>query len=605
MKAGWILAGALGAALAAGGAGFDGAAPPKDRSTNDSGAGAESLLDPAYAGANVCGARKRDAGRAPALRLQVAALDADRLAGLDPSGPPLWNNLGAVTSKISTAVPEAQRYFDQGLRLTYAFNHAEAVRSFRKAQRLDPGCAMCFWGEALAFGPNINAPMEAEAVAPALAAVAKAQSLAAGATEKEKVLIAAMARRYSAEPGFKQAAGDLAYAVAMEDAAERFPADDDVGALAAEALMNLSPWDYWAEDKRTPKGKTADTVKILERVLARNPNHPAAIHLYIHAVEASTTPERAEAGSDRLARLMPGSGHLVHMPSHIYYRIGRYKDSLAVNRDAIAADEAYLRSIQGSAIVRGGYYPHNVHFLLVSAQMAGDRATALAAADKLAVVTPDEAVRAFPWVQPIKAAPYFAWAQFHTLERVLDLAAPNAEFSYATAAWRYARGVALALAGDAVRAAAEADAIGALATRPDVKALAEAGIPAGDVLKIAELVVRGRVAQAKGDLEAARRAYVTAAAVQDKLPYMEPPFWYYPVQQSLGAVLLLQGKVVEAERAFEASLLEAPNNGRALYGLREARLARGDTAGADATRTLFDKAWAGDPKDPRLAVKRL
>jgi tetratricopeptide (TPR) repeat protein len=431
MKAGWLAAGALVAALGLCGAGIE------DRTYLTEPDDPARLIDPAYMRSNTCGAGKREASRMPAMRLQVAALDADRLAGLDPSGPPLWDNLGTVTFKISTTNPEAQRYFDQGLRLNYGFNHAEAVRSFRKAQRLDPACAMCFWGEALAFGPNINAPMEAEAVAPALAAVSKAQSLSAAATEKERLLIAAMARRYSADPGFKQSAGDLAFAVAMQEASSRFPADDDVAVLAAEALMNLSPWDYWADDKRTPKGRTADIVGLLERVLARNPSHPAAIHLYIHAVEASTTPERAEAGADRLARLAPGSGHLVHMPSHIFYRIGRYKDSLAVNIDAIAADEAYLRSIPGSMIVRGGYYPHNVHFLLVSAHMAGDARTALATADKLATVTPDEATRAFPWVQPIKAAPYFTYAHFRTPDLVLIQPAPPTEFSYALAARRW------------------------------------------------------------------------------------------------------------------------------------------------------------------------
>jgi tetratricopeptide (TPR) repeat protein len=563
------------------------------------------LLDPAYVAGAICGKGGARAAGPTAMRFQVAALDADRMARLDPDGPPLFDNLGGVTYRVATANPQAQRYFDQGLRLVYAFNHAEAVRSFRKAQKLDPGCAMCFWGEALTFGPNINMPMAAEALKPALAAVERARALAAGAPEKERTLIAAMARRYSPDPTVPQAAGDLAFAVAMADAAGRYPDDDEIAVLYAESLMNLAPWDYWEADRKTAKGKMADGIGTLERVLARNPNHPAAIHLYIHAVEASDTPQRAEPGADRLATLMPGAGHLVHMPSHIYYRIGRYKDSLAVNREAIAADEAYLRAVKAEGLYPGGYYPHNVHFLMVSAQIMGEAATALAAADKLAAVATDQAARIVPWVQPIKAAPYFAYAQLAPPQQALALPEPAADLPFVVATWRYARGEAHAAMGDLARAGEEADAIARLVATGDFRVLTDAGIPAAEPLRVGELVVRARIAQGKGDLAGAERLLTEAVALQDRLPYFEPPFFYYPVRQTLGATLLTQGKAAEAERAFQAALLEAPNNGQALWGLREAQTAQGDRAGAAATQRLLDNAWAGDPNDPRLSLKRL
>jgi tetratricopeptide (TPR) repeat protein len=566
---------------------------------------AAKLLDPAYVAGTACGGSTKKIAAPTTMRLQVAALDADRLASIDPGGPPILDNLGRVSYRVTASNPEAQRYFDQGLRLVYAFNHAEAVRSFRKAQRLDANCAMCFWGEALAFGPNINMPMARDALKPAVAAVERAKALAGGATEKERALIAAMARRYSPDPTVQQAAGDLAFAVAMADAAERYADDDEIAALYAEAVMNLAPWDYWEADKKTPKGKMGDAIKTIERVLARNPNHPAAIHLYIHAVEASDSPRRAEASADRLAALMPGAGHIVHMPSHIFYRLGRYKDSLAVNRDAIAADEAYFRAIKAEGLYPGGYYPHNVHFLMVSAQIMGDTATALAAADKLAAVTTDQASRTVPWVQPIKAAPYFAYAQHAAPEKVLALPGPAPDLPFVVATWRYARGEAYAAMGDLARAGEEADAIARLVSGGDFRFLTDAGIPAAEPLKVGELVVRARIAQAKGDLAGAERILGEAVALQDKLPYFEPPFFYYPVRQTVGAILLLQGKTAEAERAFQAALLEAPNNGQALWGLKEAQTARGDRAGAAETQRLFEKAWVGSATDPRLSLKRL
>src|SRR5262245_26944765 len=325
------------------------------------------------------------------------------------SDPPLWDGLGSVTYKISTSSAEAQAYFDQGLRLAYAFNHGEAQRAFRKAQKLDPSCAMCFWGEALVLGPNINLPMQEDAVGPAFRAVQVALALSANANSREQALIAALATRYTQDPKADRTPLDAAYAAAMGKLATDFPEDNEIAVLYAEAVMDLSPWNYWQPGGHEPNPQSAPIVPTLERVLAKDPNHPGAIHFYIHAVEASDRPQRAEPYADRLRGAIPNAGHLVHMPSHIFYRVGRYLDALADNKIATTVDEKYLANTNAPmGVYRLGYYPHNVHFVLASAQMAGDGATVIAAAEKLRGLIPDEAARDIAMVHPVKAAPYFA-----------------------------------------------------------------------------------------------------------------------------------------------------------------------------------------------------
>ena len=515
--------------------------------------------------------------------------------------PPLWNNLGTLHYRITTAKPQAQKYFDQGLRLTYAFNHDEAIRAFKAAQRIDPQCAMCYWGEALALGPNINLPMPPEANAPALAAIKRAQLLQKPASPREQGLIMALAKRYADDPQAERAALDAAYADAMQALAKRYPKDQDIAVLYAESLMNLSPWDYWEAGGASPKGRTADLVATLERVLKANPNHPGAIHYYIHTVEASTNPKRAEPYADRLAKLVPGAGHLVHMPAHIYYRVGRYKDSLATNIRAVAVDEAYIAQQKPQGIYPLGYYPHNVHFVMVSAQMAGDGATAIKAADKLSAVVSDEAAREFAIAQPVKAGPYFAHAQFSDPATILALPAPGEGLPYVEAIWHYARGVAYAAQGDTEQAKQESDAIVRLHDTGDFKALNDALVPAQDVLQIARRVVDARIAQANDDLPKAIAQIEQAVALEDKLAYMEPPYWYYPLRQSLGALRLLNGDLDGAEQAFRASLMKAPNNGWSLYGLAEVYRQRGDETSLAATEKLFAKSWAGKPGQLSLA----
>ena len=366
---------------------------------------------------------------------------------------PLFGNLGSLSFRVGTRNRQAQAYFDQGLRWAFAFNHAEAQRAFQAAQRLDPQLAMAWWGEAFVLGPNINAPMTPEALAPALAALAKAVQLAPTAPAKDRALIAALGQRYAADPKAERAALDLAFADAMKAVAGQFPGDDTIQTLYAESIMDTQPWDYWEAAGAKPKGRAAEMLGALERVLARNPNHPGAIHLYIHAVEASTRPERALPHARRLAALMPGAGHIVHMPAHIYYRVGLYKESLAANRRAMAVDEAYFKRSPSDPMYRSAYYPHNIHFVLVSAQMGGDGPTALAAAAKLDAALSDAVVAQFAMLEPLKAAPYLAHALFSAPEVVLALPAPPRQQVLVSALAHYARALAFAARRDADRRA--------------------------------------------------------------------------------------------------------------------------------------------------------
>ncbi|GAB3542746.1 hypothetical protein GCM10027343_15190 [Noviherbaspirillum agri] len=521
--------------------------------------------------------------------------------GTATEDPPLMAELGTHSYRITTRNPLAQRFFDQGLRLAYGFNHAESARAFRMAQKLDPGCAMCFWGEALVLGPNINMPMDPQANGSALAASNKAVALKKQASPREQALIDALALRYSPDPTAERPTLDAAYADAMRTVASRFPNDQDIGVLYAEALMNLSPWDYWEAGGAKPKGRTADLVATLERVLKDNPEHPGAIHYYIHTVEASTDPKRAEPYAERLGKLMPAAGHLVHMPSHIYYRVGRYKDSLAANKQAVAVDEAYIADQKPTGVYPLAYYPHNVHFVLVSAQMAGDGDTAITAADKLAGLVGDDTARAIAIAQPVKVAPYFAHAQFSRPETILAIPRPGDGLPYVEGLWHYARGIAFIGKGNMDSARKEQQAIDQLMTSGEFDNLKTAGIPADDVLQIASNVLNARMAQANGDLDEAVENFEKAAVLEDKLAYMEPPYWYYPVRQSLGAVLLQKGELDAAEQAFRASLARTPNNGWALYGLTQVYKQRGDTQRAAAAQELLDKAWAGSRAQLDLA----
>ncbi|WP_229502824.1 tetratricopeptide repeat protein [Pseudoduganella guangdongensis] len=517
------------------------------------------------------------------------------------SPPPLYKDLGQLQMPVTTRSPRAQAYFNQGLRLLFAFNHAEAARAFRAAQQADPQCAMCHWGEALVLGPNINAPMFPEAVAPAAAAAARAQAAAGPASPVEQALVRAVVQRYSAQPGAERAALDQAYAAAMTEAARSFPNHDTVQVLFAEALMDLSPWDYWEAGGARPKGRTAEVVDALERVLERNPSHPGAIHYYIHAVEASTHPDKALPYARQLARQIPGAGHIVHMPSHIYYRVGLYKEALQSNLDAIAIDEKYFKGAASDAVYKGAYYPHNIHFAMVSALMGGDAKATLHATQRLEKSISPDLLRAIPSMQPVRAAPYFAHVQFSAPDTLLALPEPGAEFVLLQAMWHYARAVGYARKGLWAESQQQVDAIAAIEQKADFKPVTDWGVPGPSIAKTARLVAGGKLAEAKGDLPAAISAFTAAVAVQDTLPYTEPPYWYYPVRQSLGAVLLKAGRLDEAEAAFRASFAKTPSNGWALRGLVEVYEKRGDKAAAAATRKRFAATWLGPKGGPELS----
>ena len=561
---------------------------------------AGSGLTPDILAAASCSGRKADAGRLLRVRLQAAAAHAASSAGA-PGQIPLVEGLGAIHRPVTTASPAAQRYFDQGLAFAYGFNHDAAVRSFRAAQAIDPACAMCFWGEAMALGPNINAPMTPEALPQARAAVAKAQALAGAATPVEQGLIAAMALRYQAETLDDRSKHDAAYFEAMRALADRFPDDAEVTILAAEAAMDTQPWDYWEGDGRTPKGNAGWAIDRIARVLERHPDHPQAIHLQIHLLEASQVPGRGLPAANRLhSGLTPANGHLVHMPSHLFARTGRYRDSIAANRAAAAADERLIATIGDKGVYRYGYHPHNVHFLLVSAQMAGDQATVEAEAARLSRLMDVPTMQALAWVQVIDAAPAFAHGQFSDPATILALPAPDGRLPYSMAMWHYARALAQAARRDDAGFSAELAEIGRLRTTADWKPMTDQLVPAPTLLQIAEHVAEGRRSAAGGKWKAAEGHYRKAAALEATLPYAEPPYWYFPVNQSLGAVLLKQGDARGAEIAFRQALSAWPGNGWALFGLAEAQVAQGRMADAAFTRAALQRAWVGDPAALKL-----
>ena len=551
-------------------------------------------LDPSRIAGSICGQGARDA-RSRQSWMRLANMAVGALPAAD--GPVLLiEGLGDPGFRISTQNPVAQRYFNQGLMLTYGFNHAEAIRAFREAQRLDPDCAMCWWGEANAEGPNINAPMDAAINARAIAAVYRADALRAGARPDEQALIDAQKRRYSVHADADRAGLDREYATAMFEVARQFPENDTIAVLATEAEMDTRPWDYWEPDRLTPKGRIGEAVHLVETVLSRNPDQPQAAHLYIHLLESTAHPERAEVAADRLAQLVPGSGHLVHMPAHLYYVLGRFKDSIRVNIEAARVDEAFLLTSKDSGLYRYGYYPHNVHFIVTSAQMAGDSVTALRAARRLHQILSADATAATPWVQPVDAAPYLAYAQFGSPKAILALKAPDPRLPYVTAMWRYARSLAFARLRDDKAFDRELAALTLIRTKTDFKPMTDMLVPMPDLLKIAEQVALARREYAHGRYAAAASLYREAAKIEAGITYYEPPFWYYPVQQSLGAALYRAGDLMGARQAFMQALGQFPNNGWALYGLAETDRALGDRPSEAAARAAFDRAWLGDRK---------
>ncbi|HEV8616060.1 MAG TPA: hypothetical protein VGU22_11270 [Methylomirabilota bacterium] len=514
--------------------------------------------------------------------------------------PVLYDALGNYSYPI-TASPEAQRWFDQGLRLVYGFNHYEARKAFLEAARLDPRCAMCFWGISMTEGSNYNSPTDADREKAALTAVRQAQQLAPGARPAERALIQALAKRHSADPGAKREALDRAYADVMRDVARQHPEDLEAATFFADAMMNLRPWNLWMPDG-SPQPGTDEIVQTLERVLAKNPDHPGAIHLYIHTVEASRQPGRAEAAADRLARLMPGAGHIVHMPSHIYWRVGRYADAVATNAAAVQADRAYFKTAQPSPIYRGLYYPHNIDFIWQSASMEGRSAETIRAAREFAENAPAEMIKQMPDMETAPVAPIVALVRFGRWDEVLALPAPPREWPYTRGVWHYARGVAFNATGrpaDARRELGELETI--LASVPPERTVAFF-FRAKSVLQLAANVLAGEMAAKAGDGASAERLLRAAVAEQDTHWFTEPPPWYFPVRQSLGAVLLQLGRARDAEQVYRDDLGRNPGNGWSLFGLAQSLRAQGKTTEADQVDAQFRKAWA--QADVKLAASR-
>ena len=503
------------------------------------------------------------------------------------STPPLYDNLGGYHRSITTRLPQAQAYFDQGLRLVYGFNHHEAQAAFREAARLDPACGMCAWGIALTYGSNYNSPTDAEREQAALAAVTQARALAAASgTEREQAIIGALATRHSASPAADRAALDRAYADTLRDVSQRFPDDLDAATLYADALMNLRPWSLWTPDG-APQPGTLEIVATLERVLAADPMHPGANHLYIHAVEASPDPRRAEAAADRLLNLMPGAGHMVHMPSPIYFRVGRYADAGAANVRAVAADRAYFKTSQPSPIYRGMYYPHNLDFVWHAAAMEGRGAECVRAAREFAAEVPAAMVLEMPDMETAPAAPLLALARFGRWDAILAQPAPPEKMLYVTAVWRYSRG--LAYIGKGRRVAADRELV-------ELRAV-ERGVPAdrtvagffkmADMVGLASETLAGEIAVRSGDPATAVGHLAEAVRRQDQHWFTEPPPWYYPVRQSLGAALLQAGRPAEAETVYREDLRGNPENGWSLSGLAQSLRAQGKVADAAAVDARF------------------
>ena len=511
---------------------------------------------------------------------------------------PRLQNLGKHVFPVGTRSKQAQRFISQGVNLAYGFNHAEAGRSFREAARLDPGLAMAYWGQALVLGPNINAPMTPDDEPKAYEMAQKALSMKGRVSARERAYIEALAQRYSGKAE-DRAARDQAYADAMREVARRFPDDLDAASLFAEAMMDLRPWTYWAPDG-TPYPGTLEVVATLERVLARNPDHPLAAHLYIHAVEA-TAPKRAEAAADRLLKLMPGAGHIVHMPSHIYMRVGRYADASAANVAAALADEDYITQCRAQGLYPMGYYPHNIHFLWSSATMEGRSELAISSARRLAGKIEDASMKELPMLAGFRVVPYYALTRFGKWDEMLAEPAPPDNI-YMKGTWHYARGLAFAAKGRLEDAGVELAEVRRIASDPALKFNLFSLNTADNIFAIAPEVLAGELAARRKDYERAVAHLERAVRLEDALTYTEPAEWHYPARQMLADVLLQAGRPREAETVYWADLSRNPDNGWSLFGLARALRAqeRGDDAAAVEKR--FEKAWA--KADVKLAASR-
>lgn len=502
------------------------------------------------------------------------------------------DGLGVHRMDVGIDDDEVRAWFDQGLALAYAFNHEAAARAFLRGTELDPNCAMCWWGSALVLGPHLNAGMDEGDVAVAWERLQRAVRLAPMVSAREQAYIGALSTRYAPEVPTDRRGLDQAYANAMGKLAARYPDDVDARTLHAEALMNLYPWDFH-DDRGMPKAWTAEIVAVLERVLSDAPQHPGANHYYIHAVEASRTPERAMAAARRLETLAPGAGHLVHMSSHIYMRTGRYHEASEANRRAIAADTRFLELCRpGQSLYARGYVPHNHHFLYASSMMEGRAAQAIAAAEEVARRMDLDRSRQAGYValQHYWVTPMLARLRFGRWQELLNAPSPPADLAYPTAIWHYARGMALLRTGQLDAASFEHQALHTIAEHPDMEVATVWDLYRfADLLRIAREHLSGEIAAARGEHEQAIAALQRAVAAEDALRYDEPAPWFFPVRQALGAVLLDAGRAGEAQQVYEQDLQRHPNNGWSLFGLVEALAAQ--RRPTEEARARLQAAW--------------
>lgn len=502
---------------------------------------------------------------------------------------PLFDNLGTLHHAITTTSERAQRYFDQGLRLVYAFNHEEAVRAFEETSRLDPSAAMAYWGVALALGTNINAAMDRGKARRAWEAVQKARAHSAHVTAAERGYIEALSKRYSPK-GRSRSNLDKAYADAMRSLWREFPEDPDAGVLFAEALMDLHPWDLWTADGQ-PRAGTDEILSTLESILAQYPDHPGACHYYIHAVEASPAPERALPCAERLPGLMPGAGHLVHMPAHTYTRLGRYHEAAERNVEAAHVDRAYLAGTHATSDYAESYYAHNLHFLWASLTMEGRRADALKAARELTGMIAEDEARKDKWKELFLAAPLWSMIRFGQWDELVREPAPAKELRLVQGMWRLGRGMALAATGRLPGAEGELVVLSGLTKRVGRDRTAEEKTQRA-LLKIAEHLLAGEIALRRQKYADAIKQLEAAVKLEDGLSYSEPRFWPIPVRHYLGAALLTAGRAEEAEAVYRTDLAKNPNNGWAFQGLTQSLRLQQKSSEAEEAEQQFATAWA-------------
>ena len=503
---------------------------------------------------------------------------------------PRLQNLGVHTFKVTTKSARAQLFVNQGVNLAYGFNHAEAGRAFAEAARLDPNCAMAYWGQALVLGPNINAAMNAEDEPKALELIQRAVALKQYTTPRERAYIGALAKRYTGKAE-DRAKADRAFADAMRALVAAYPSDLDAKTMFAESLMDLRPWNYWTRDGE-PYAETGEIQAALQQVLAKNPKHPGALHYWIHLWEPTDTPERAEAEADRLLPLMPGAGHIVPMPAHIYMRVGRHTDVVKSNQMAAKADEDYIAQCRAQGLYPIAYYPHNIHFIWMGATASGQGKVALEAARKVAGSIPPEALGTTPILQAFLVVPYWAMVRFARWDEILDDKGPRYDTAFTRGAWRFSRAMAFTATDRLSEADQELAELKKTLTDPSLKGQTTFSPNSGlAILRIAPEVVAGEIARKRKDWDTAVQHFDRAIRYEDALIYQEPPDWPAPVRQNLGAVLLEAGRADEAEAVYWEDLRKNPGTGWSLFGLMQALKAQGKTDEAALAEKRFEKAW--------------